>query len=158
MRNSRPSTLTFLLDTNVFVAAIKNPKKQTDTLRLLIRLIQDTRIRLAADELLLEEMKRYAELLRSQTAALVLAALVSKMEVVEVQEKYRKICKAYVDTPNRADILHAAACLQTNSILMTNDKHFDKIQDEGIIEVWKTSKAIERLAKDQKRNPSNRKP
>lgn len=150
MKSSRPDTPTFLLDSNVFVAAIRHPKKQTDTLRLIIRLIEDTRLKLIADDLLLEEMKRYAEILRSETAALILAALVSKTDVVEVRKKYRKICKAYIDTPNKADILHAAACLQTDSTLITNDKHFDRIRDEGVIEVWSTSRAIKRLVENQK--------
>jgi predicted nucleic acid-binding protein len=150
MRRSRPSTRTFLLDSNVFIAAIKHPRKQTDTLRLLVKIIGDPEVKLIADELLLEEMKRYAELLKSETAALVLAALISKTELVQVQEKYRKICKTYVDTPNKADVLHAAACLQTDSTLITNDKHFDKLREEGIVEVWSISQTIERFTKRQK--------
>jgi len=150
MRRSRPNTPTFLLDSNLFIAAIRHPGKQTDTLRLLVKIIGDAEVKLIADELLLEEMKRYAELLKSETAALILAALISKMEIVHVQEKYRKICKTYVDTPNKADVLHAAACLQTDSVLITNDKHFDKLREEGIVEVWGTSQAIERLMKHQR--------
>jgi predicted nucleic acid-binding protein len=71
---SRLSTQTFLLDSNVFIAAIKNPRKQTDTLKLLVRIIEDTKIELVADELLLDEMLRYAELLKSQTAATLVEA------------------------------------------------------------------------------------
>lgn len=152
MRRSRPSTRTFLLDSNVFIAAIRHPRKQTDTLRLLVKIIGDPEVKLIADELLLEEMKRYAELLKSETAALVLAALISKTELVQVQEKYRTICKTYVDTPNKADVLHAAACLQADSTLITNDKHFDKLREEGIVEVWSISQAIERLTKRRKAN------
>ncbi|KPQ41414.1 MAG: hypothetical protein MPEBLZ_04055 [Candidatus Methanoperedens nitroreducens] len=43
------------------------------------------------------------------------------------------------------DIVHAATCLQENSILITNDKHFDKISQNKIIEVWSISEAIENL-------------
>jgi len=64
-----------LLDTNVLVAAMKNPARETETLRLLIRIIENQRIRLVADELLLEEMLRYAEILKSPTAATISAAI-----------------------------------------------------------------------------------
>jgi predicted nucleic acid-binding protein len=45
-----------LLDTNVFVAAIKNPSRETNTLKLVTKMIQEPTVRLVADELLLEEM------------------------------------------------------------------------------------------------------
>jgi predicted nucleic acid-binding protein len=44
-----------------------------------------------------------------------------------------------------ADAVHAATCLQSNAVLISNDKHFDKIRDMRIIEVWKISEAIEKL-------------
>jgi predicted nucleic acid-binding protein len=74
-----------------------------------------------------------------------LAALLSKVELIEVSSNYIKICSRYIKTPDKADILHVATCLQTGSILMTNDRHFDKIKAEGIIEVWSVSKAIRQL-------------
>jgi len=142
---SRLSTQTFLLDSNVFIAAIKNPRKQTETLRLIVRLIEDSKIRLVADELLLEEMLRYAELLNSQTEATIVEALLSKTSLIRVSKNYRKICKAYIETPDRADILHAGTCLQTGATLITNDHHFDRIRKEDIINVWTITEAIGRL-------------
>jgi hypothetical protein len=41
--------------------------------------------------------------------------------------------------------LHAATCLQTGAALITNDKHFDRIKKEGVIEVWNASMAIKEL-------------
>jgi len=35
--------------------------------------------------------------------------------------------------------------LQEGAVLITNDRHFDKINDEKIIEVWSISKAIKEL-------------
>jgi len=131
-----------LLDTNVLVAAMKNPARETETLRLLIRIIENQRIRLVADELLLEEMLRYAEILKSPTAATIIAAILGKTTLVKVSENYRAICKAYVKTPDKADILHAAACLQTSAVLITNDRHFKKIGNEGIVKVWSITEAI----------------
>lgn len=98
-----------------------------------------------ADELLLDEMLRYAELLKSQTAATIVEALLSKTSIVKVSRNYRNICKTYIETPDRADILHAGTCLQTGAILITNDHHFDRIRKEGIIKVWSMTEAIERL-------------
>lgn len=145
MRRSEPTTQTFLLDSNVFIAAIKDPKKHTETLRLIIKIIEDQDIKLIGNSLLVEEMLRYAELLKSQTAATIVASLLAKTRIVHVSENYRKICKAYLRTPDKADILHASACLQTNSILITNDRHFDKMRNEGIIRVWSITEAIRKL-------------
>jgi len=145
MRRSVPTTQTFLLDSNVFITALKNPKKDTETLRLIVKIIEDQDIKLIGSSLLVEEMLRYAELLKSQTAATIVASLLAKTRIVDVSENYRKICKAYIRTPDKADILHAAACLQTNSILITNDRHFDRIRNEGIIKVWSITEAVRKL-------------
>lgn len=145
MERSGRDIRTFLLDTNVFISAIKEPTKQTSTLRLIIRIVSDPAIKLVGNYLLAHEMLRYAELLKSETAATLLAALLSKTEIVRVAKNYRKICKAYIKTPDRADIMHAATCLQTGAILITNDRHFDKIRSEGIIEVWNLSRTIKKL-------------
>ena len=145
MKKSEPNTQTFLLDTNVLISAIKEPKRQTDTLKLMIKIISEPRFALVGNDLLAYELLRYAEVLQSETATSVVAALLSKMELIDVSKNYRKICKKYVKTPDKADILHAATCLQTGAVLITNDRHFDKIRDEGIIEVWNVSKAIRQL-------------
>ena len=134
-----------MLDTNVFVSAIKEPTKQTNTLKLIIKIVNDPTLKLVGNYLLAHEMLRYAELLKSETAATLLAVLLSKMEIVRVAKNYRKICKAYIKTPDKADIMHAATCLQTGAVLITNDRHFDKISDEEIIEVWSVSKSIKNL-------------
>ena len=145
MRRSKPATRTFLLDTNVFIAAIKDPTRQTNTLRLLLEFIKNPSIRLVGNDLLVEEMLRYVELLKSETAAVLVSALLSKMELVRVSRNHRKVCKTYIRTPDKADVLHAATCLQTGAVLITNDKHFDQIKREGAIEVLSVSEAIKKL-------------
>ena len=129
----------------MLIAAVKSPEKETDTLRLLTKIVQDPNVKLVADELLLEELARYAELFESPTTSGIIAALISKASLVRVRTKYRSICKTYVKTPDKADILHAAACLQTDATLITNGRHFTRIGNEGIIEVWSISQAIKRL-------------
>ena len=145
MRRSRPATKTFLLDTNVFISAIKDPRKSTETLRLILKVIEDPSIKLVGNDLLAEEMLRYMELLKSEMAATILAALLTKMRIMIVQEKYRRICKLYIMTSDKADILHAATCLQADATLITNDHHFDRIRDERIISVWSIAEAIRKI-------------
>ena len=147
MRRSKHVTLKFLLDTNVFVSAIKDPRKQTGALRLILYIIGEAGIGLVGNDILVEEMVRYAELLRSETAATLLCALIAKVEIVNVRENYLKICKSYIETLDKADILHAATCLQTDAVLISNDQHFNRIRDEGIIRVWSTTEAIKKLLK-----------
>ena len=148
MRRSKSITHIFLLDTNIFISAIKNPRKQTNSIRLVLHIIEEPSISLVGNDLLVEEMVRYAELLRSETAAILLYALIAKMKIVNIQENYLKICKLYIETPNKADILHAATCLQTNAVLISNDHHFDKIRDEKIIKVWSSKEAIDKFIKN----------
>lgn len=147
MRRPRPATQNFLLDTNLLISALKEPRRQTDTLRLILKIIEEPSISLVGNDLLVEEMARYAELLGSETAAILLHALIAKMEILPIQENYRTICKSYIDTPDKADVLHAATCLQTNAVLITNDHHFNRIRDEGIIRVWNTTETIRKLLK-----------
>jgi predicted nucleic acid-binding protein len=68
---------------------------------------------------------------------------------VEVSKDYIKKCNEYFAKDNIVDIVHAATCLQENSILITNDRHFDKISKNKIIEVWSISKAIEALLSEK---------
>ena len=145
MKRSRPATKTFLLDTNVFISAIKDPRKSTETLRLILKIIEDPSMKLVGNDLLVEEMLRYMELLKSEMAATILAALLTKMNIIIVQGKYRRICKPYITTPDKADILHAATCLQGDAILITNDHHFDRIRDGRIISVWSITEAMKKM-------------
>jgi len=145
MRKLRSSTQTFLLDTNVFIAAIKDPEGQTSTFQLLLKIIKNPGIGLVGNILLAEEMRRYIELFKSKKAAVLVSSLLGKMELVRVPENYVRICKTYIRTPDKADVLHAATCLQTGATLITNDRHFDRIKKEGIIKVLSVSEAVRKL-------------
>ena len=131
-----------MVDTNLFIAATKNPKKETASLRLLLYLIDDTAIALIGNEFLIIEMEKYAQVFESIRGKEILRKLIDKTEVVNVDEKFLRLCKPYFPEDDLIDIYHAATCLQTDAILITNDRHFDKINDEKIIEVWNISKAI----------------
>jgi len=145
MKRSRESVRSFLLDNNVFVAAIAHPKRETGTLRLILHLIVDSGVRLVGNIYLAEEMMRYTEVYPSETATLLVEALVAKMEFAGVERRYLKICRGYIGTVDPSDIAHAATCLKTGSTLISDDHHFDRIRDEGIIEVWSTKMAIDAL-------------
>jgi len=135
----------FLVDANVFVAAIKNPGKKARTLDLVLELISNDGIHLVGNDLLLLEFEKYSERFKSETASQLIKQLRDKMTVVELDEKYIKNCSKYFPKNEIVDIVHATTCLQENAILITNDKHFDKISKNKIIEVWSISKAIENL-------------
>lgn len=134
-----------LLDNNIYVAAIHDPVKETASLRLVIKLIQDQQIKLIGNKYLLDEMARYSEVFSSPTSLMLLRALIAKMEIINVEERYIKLCMNYMDSSYPVDIIHAASCLQTDSILITNDKHFDRLKQEKIIMVWNTKEALDKL-------------
>ncbi len=129
----------FLVDTNLFVAASKSGwTKSTDLLITLLEGPWD----LVADDMLISEFERYAE---KFDASDLLALLKLKIIVIEQSEEDVAACKPFFSSGEAADTVHAATCLHTGAILISNDTHFDRIRDAGIIEVWKISEAIERI-------------
>ncbi|TAN38834.1 MAG: PIN domain-containing protein [Candidatus Methanoperedens sp.] len=112
---------------------------------LVLELISNEGIHLVGNDLLLLEFEKYSGRFKSGTALHLLKRLRDKMTVVELDENYIKKRSKYFPKNEIVDIVHAATCLQENSILITNDKHFNKISEDKIIEVWSISKAIENL-------------
>jgi len=133
-----------LLDANVFVAAIKNPSRETDTYRLLVHLLRREDIRLVSNSLLVQEYLRYAEVFRPPTAAAVAAALVQKMDIVRVEDRFVSACAPYFSGENATDRVHAATCLQTGAILVSSDRDFDPVATAGIVRRWTVADAIRR--------------
>ena len=142
-KRSGKSIRQFLVDTNLFIAAIKNPKRETASLRLLMELTDDATIVLIGNEFLVMEMEKYAQVFESRRGKEILRKLIDKTEVMDVDEKFLRLCKSYFPEDQLIDIYHAATCLQEGAVLITNDRHFDRINDEKIIEVWSISEAIE---------------
>jgi len=139
----KPSRI--LLDNNVFVAAIHDPRHETKSLQLVIELIRDKKIRLTGNTYLLEEMSRYSEAYPSPTALLLLRALIAKIDIIQVEPRYIKLCSNYMTQDSPVDIIHAATCLQTNSTLITNDKHYDRLKKEKIITIWSINETLNNL-------------
>lgn len=142
-KSKKPTRL--LLDNNVFIAAIHNPRREMRSLQLLIEIIRNRSLHLVANRYLLEEMSKYSEVYPSPTALLLLRALISKMDVITVQDRYVKLCLNYMSSDSPVDIVHAATCLQTDSVLISNDKHFERIKQEKIITVWSINDALQLL-------------
>ena len=136
---------TLLLDTNVFVAAVKHPRRETASLRLILGLLRRDEVRLVGNVYWIEELLRYAEEFHSETAAWLISALLDRTRIVEVTANFVRISARYVRTPDLADVVHAATCLQERAILVSNDRHFDRIRDAGVLEVWSISGAIRAL-------------
>ena len=133
-----------LLDTNVFVSAIKDPAKETDTFRLLVRILRSDDVLLVGNEVLVREYLRYAEAFPSPTAAALAASLVERTQLVHVEDRFLRACAPYVPAERAADRLHAATCLQTGAALVSNDRHVRSLRAAGVVEVLTTSEAIRR--------------
>lgn len=133
-----------LLDANAFVAAIRNPRRRTASFRLLAYFLTSDTEQLVANDLLIEEYLRYAQVFPSPTAASLVAALLGRMETVVVEDRFIRVCAAYVPPDELADIVHAATCLKTGALLVSHDRHFRGIHEAQIIQVITLTEAIRR--------------
>ena len=131
----------YLLDTNVFIAAAK--KGWTRTTELAIRLI-DGPEDLIANEALIAEYGKYAEDL-GEKAELLFRYLLLKVVVLEVSDEEIAMCLPFFPEGQYADVLHAATSMSAKAVLISNDRHFEKIRNAGLIEVWTISEAMVRL-------------
>ena len=140
-----------LLDANVFVAAIKSPSRETDTYRLMVHLLAQGQVRLVGNILLMQEYARYAEAFPSPTAAALSAALVQAMDIVSVEDRFILACLPHFSEGSRADCVHAATCLQTGAVLVSNDRDFRSVAEAGLISTWTVAEAIRRLLPPSRR-------
>ena len=134
----------FLIDTNLFVAAIKRGKMRSTELLLVLL---DGPWELVADDILVSEYQKCA--IKFEANAF-LKILQSKVVVIEQSEEDILACKPFFPPTDGADIVHVATCLHARAILISNDAHFKRIKEEGLVDVWSISEAIERLL-DQER-------
>ncbi len=130
----------FLLDTNVFIAAVKTGR--TDTTELVFHVLSDDKYRVIGNDVLLAEYRKYAERLN---ALEFYEFLRLRMEIVNPSRKEVLRLLPYFPPSQIADAVHAATCLKTGAILITNDRHFEKVAEKGLIEVWSISEAIRKV-------------
>jgi len=129
-----------LIDTNVFIAAVK--KGWTKTTDLVLHLLANPDFEIVANDVLIKEYEKYARELNAEEFLefLKLRTVISNPSKNEIEK-----CKPYFPENEAADVVHAATCLKAKAILITNDRHFDKIKETGLIEVWSISEAITRI-------------
>ena len=132
-----------LLDTNVFVSAVKNASRATATFRLIVRLLESN-IGLVGNEVLARGYLQYAEVFPSPTATALASAVLERMELVLVEDRFLLACAPYFPPGQAADCVHAATCLQTGAVLVSNDRHFRAVSEAGVVEVLATSETIRR--------------
>jgi len=128
-----------LIDTNLFIAAIKRGK--TKSTELLLKLLEGP-LDLVADDILISEYEKYAAPFGADAF---LRLLLYRIVVVEQSDEDIMKCKPFFPSIASADVIHAATCLSANAILISNDAHFKAIKESGLVEVWTISDAIERL-------------
>ena len=129
----------YLLDNTVFIAAVK--RKWTKSTELIYHLL-DSPAELFANELLIFEYEKYARALGTYELLNYM-----KKSVIYVNPSQEEIdaCAPFFPESELSDIVHAATCLYADAILITNDNHFGKIKNSGLVEVWSNTKAIKIL-------------
>jgi len=130
----------FLLDTNVFIAAVK--RGWTDTTELLLHFLTSKRYTLVANDVLMAEYRKYAEKLNALDFYDFIRRRVTIVN--PSREEVLRVLPYFPET-QLADAVHAATCLKSGAILVTNEGHFEKVSRAGIIEVWSISRAIKTL-------------
>lgn len=145
MKRSRKSTQRFFPDATLFVSAIKNPEKKPGSLDLLLELINSDDVSLIGNIYLIKEIEKYQKRFDSETARELLKELKQKIEVKDIAPKTARVCRPYFPDSERVDVMHAATCLKEGAVIITNDRDFDRIHEEGIIEVWSITRAMKEL-------------
>ncbi len=153
-RNSDAATSRFVIDTNVIVSALKSLLREEDkasktgitSLSLLVKLIVDPNLQLFGNPVLIHEYQRLAKQLNSDIITQILSELTAKVEIVnDIPDDALERCLHYFSERDAKDVFHAATCLVTGAILITNDRDFDRIRDAELIKVWSIGDAIRRL-------------
>jgi predicted nucleic acid-binding protein len=122
MSTQEENIKSFVVDTNVFIAAIKpysgssksrSRLGETRTLSLLIKLIASEELELKGNSVLVAEYKRFTQELDSETIRLILKQLIEKMSAVELSDDSLNRRKPLLPATESADVVHAATCLET---------------------------------------------
>ncbi|AEA47892.1 type II toxin-antitoxin system VapC family toxin [Archaeoglobus veneficus] len=129
-----------MIDTNVFIAAVK--KGWTKTTDLVLHLLANPDFEIVANDVLIAEYEKYAKGLNAEEF---LEFIKLRIVILNPSEDEIEKCEPYFPENEAADIVHAATCLKAKAVLITNDRHFDKIKETGLIEVWSISKAITKI-------------
>lgn len=144
MKKQEGCTQRFLPDTNLLISAIM-AGKNTITLQLLLKLLFDDNIELVAGTPLLIEIEEIGHIFRQPLPRKVYSTLLIKTRRIDPSPESFQTCKPYFPGSEASDMVHAATCLEAEATLITNDRHFERIRDAGLIRVWSIQEAIEKL-------------
>lgn len=122
------------------IAAVKSG--WTRSTNLLMTLLLSEADIFVNDELLLEYEKYIHRVLGLYNLYLLLQ---NRTLLVDPSQKSLETCRSFFPESQYADVVHAATCLETGATLITNDAHFKKIQEAGLIEVWNITRAIREI-------------
>ena len=130
----------FVLDNNLIIASVKSGwTRSTDLLFTII--LSDAE--LYGNLELLNEYEKYIHKFLGVYPLFVL--LRNRIALVDPGIDSLMSCKPYFPESQYADVVHAATCLETGAVMITNDVHFNRINDSGLIKVWNISLAIKEL-------------
>ena len=141
----------FMIDTNVFISAFKSG--YTVTTKFLLKLLLDPEVELIVDDVLLDEYEKWFKILSTRIpkirkqAELLYSLIKAKVKLEHPSNNDINKVKQYFPETETADIYHAATCLKTNCILITNDNDFQELKRVGIVEIWTISEAVRKLLK-----------
>ncbi len=130
----------FVLDNNLVIAAVKSG--WTKSTNLLMTLLLSDADLFVNNELLIEYEKYVHRVLGLDHLYLLIQ---NRALLVDPPQKSLETCRPFFPDDQYADIVHAATCLETGATIITNDAHFRKIQEAGLIEVWNITRAIREI-------------
>ena len=136
----------FMVDTNVFIAAFKSG--YTVTTKLLLKLLLDPKVELIADDVLLYEYRKWFDRLASavptvkEQAKILYRLIEEKATIIKPEKEDIGAVKPYMPETEYADTYHAAACLKAKATLITNDRDYDNVKSNHLIEVWSITEAL----------------
>lgn len=130
----------FVLDNNLVIAAVKSGWTRSTDLIFTI-LLSDAE--LYGNDELLHEYEKYIHKFLGLYHFYILMR--NRVFIIDPRMESLMACRPYFPESQYADVVHAATCLETGAIMITNDAHFRQIRESGLIKVWSISKAIGQL-------------
>ncbi len=127
----------FVLDNNLVIAAVESGWTKSTNLLMTI-LLSDADL-FVNDELLLEYERYIHRVLGLYHLCLLIS---NRAQNIDPSRQSLEACRPFFPESQYADIVHAATCLEAGATIITNDAHFKRIQEAGLIEVWSISKAL----------------
>jgi len=92
------------------------------------------------------EYQRWSQRFASEAAQELTSRLVAKSRIIWPRADSLRAVLPYFQPPAGADALHAAACLEANAVLISNDTDFRAVAQSGLVVVWSITEALRRLA------------